>query len=279
LPIFICDKREKQEDPPLNTGPASISPLLLFVLSFQKLSYQIATMRAINEWLAGSRDYEEGVALYLRFGKDKAFINMFREERTPFKEKKLVELLKGLLAEYNRLNKKEEKNNEQIKEHASGHGWPAVMDTELLALWSEWKPKYSEFMNLTHRLYDVAMLGKEDKLKEMEAGAMAHKILDLRDEIKEIYAARDYYIEHGCFPVKTETFSPVVGNDAMLGLRRQNVRRYLTRLYNILKKPAPEDNKIRMKQIKKFNELKQEMIWINKKLNRPENEGIPGKNK
>lgn len=237
-------------------------------------------MQSIADWLAGNRNYDEGVALYLQLGDDKQFKEMFREQRTAFKEKKLVELLRKLNVKSYTLKATEEKKAEQVAADAATNnfGWPVAMNVELHALWQEWKPKYSEFMNLTNRLYDVALLGKEDNLKEMEAGNMAHRILDLRDEIKEIYKARDHYLQHGSFPGKAEVFTPVVANDIKIADRRLSVRRYLTRYYGLLQKPAKSE-RIRMNQIKKFDVLKKEMMWLNKKLNKPEDEGIPGKTK
>lgn len=227
-------------------------------------------MEVIRQWLNGAKDYDAGVALYMQHGDDKDMKALFREYRTSFKEKKLVELLKGLLSTVKQV--KVVTSAKETKLQTETHGWPAKMKPELAALKEVWKPLYKEMMNLCARLYDVALLGKADKNKEMEAGQMAQRILNLRDEIKDIYSDRDHFIQHGHFPGKEQAFTPVV-DPLKLAERRLAVRRYLTRLNNELKKEGKPN--IRLKQEKDFAKYAAEMLYINKKLNRPENEGIP----
>jgi hypothetical protein len=227
-------------------------------------------MQVVKDWLNGSRDYDEGVALYMQYGDDKDMKALFREYRTSFKEKKLVELLKGLLGKEKQV--KVATATKEVKLQVETHGWPAKMKPELAALKEVWQPLYKELMNLCARLLDVARLGRQDKNKEMEAGQMALRILKLREDIKEIYCDRDHYLQHGCFPGKEQPFTPVV-DDLKLAERRLTVRRYLTRLNNELAKEGKPN--IRLKQEKDFARYAAEMEYINKKLKRPENEGIP----
>ena len=227
-------------------------------------------MQPIKDWLNGKRDYAAGVALYMQYGDDPAMKSLFKEYRTSFKEKKLVELLKGLLITVGAVKEAVVEKSEKIKTET--HGWPEKMTRELQALKDTWQPLYKEMMNLTARLYDVALLGKQDKNKEIEAGQMSHRILDLRDQIREIYSDRDHYIKHGCFPGKEQLFVPVV-DPLKLAERRLTVRRYLTRLNRELSKN--DKPHIRLKQEKDWAKYVAEMTYINNQLNRPENEGIP----
>jgi len=230
-------------------------------------------MQQIKDWLNSSRPYDAGVALYMRYGDDKQMKELFTEHRTPFKEKKLVELLKSLLNKSAAVKQKEEVKTENLKVNSSAtHGWPAKMSKELAALKAVWLPLFKQRENLCARLYDVALLGKTDKNKEMEAGQMAHRILALQDEINGIYQDREYYIKHNCFPGKEQLFKPVV-SDVKIAERRLTVRRYLTRLKNELSKPGSE--KVKLKQEKKWTEYVAEMNYINEKLKRPYGEGIP----
>lgn len=234
-------------------------------------------MLAIKNWLNGSRDYDAGVLLYHQYGDDRQMKALFKEFRTPFKEKKLLELLKALMgkiAEVKVVAKKVQQSIQQETE--TRHGWPLQLDATLKALYDGWKLKFDETRSLEARLYDVAKKGGDDKNSEMEAGAMAHRILDLRDEIREMYKDRDYYLQHGHFPGKAQSFKPVV-NDLKIAERRLTVRRYLTRLKKELEKP--EKPHIRLKQEDKWKQYTDEMQYINKKLNRPDNEGIPARNK
>lgn len=231
-------------------------------------------MQLIKDWLNSSRPYDAGVALYMQYGDDGQMKELFTEHQTPFKEKKLVELLKGLLTKSSVVKEKEAGQSSKLKIENSGtHGWPAKLTREMAALKSVWLPKFKERENLCARLYDVAQMGKADKNKEMEAGQMAHRILRLADEINDIYRQRQYYLQHGVFPGKPQLFKPVV-DDVKVAERRLLVRRYLTRLKTELSNAAASEN-VRLNQEKKWTEYVAEMHYINKKLNRPHSEGIP----
>lgn len=227
-------------------------------------------MDLIKEWLNGARDYDAGVSLYMQLGDDPVMKSLFREFRTPFKEKKLLELLRGLLNRVETEKQTVEVKAQKLKKENSG--WPVEMSKEMKALKDTWQPLYKEMMSLCARIYDVAKLGTKDKNKELEAGQMAHRILDLRDQIKEIYSDRDFYLQHGHFPGKEQLFVPVV-DPLKLAERRLTVRRYLSRLKRELSKS--DKPHIRLKQGKDWAKYEAEMKYINTKLNRPENEGIP----
>jgi hypothetical protein len=79
-------------------------------------------------------------------------------------------------------------------------GWPADMDETVRGLHDQWLPLFSEKKNLQSRIYDIAKAGLVDALKKTEAGAMAHKILDLRDACRMIYFKRDYYLLNKTLP-------------------------------------------------------------------------------
>lgn len=230
-------------------------------------------MDVIRNWLNGPRDYGAGVDLYNQYGDDPDMKLLFREFRTSFKEKKLVELLKGLMATDGASKKKTEAKEKQLVQET--FGWPEKMTTGMKALKDRWKPMYDEFRNLTSRLYDVAKQGQKDKNKELEAGQMAHRILNLRDQIQDIYYERDYFLKNKVFPGKKQEFVPVV-DDLKIAERRLTVRRYLTRLKNELAKTDKPE--LRMKQEKQWAKYVAEMKYINEKLKRPENEGIPARN-
>lgn len=235
-------------------------------------------MQPLKDWLNSGRPYDSGVALYMQYGDDRQMKELFKEHRTSFKEKKLVELLKGLINKSTEVKQKEATQTTKLKvENTSTHGWPAKLSKELAALKAVWLPLFKERENLCARLYDVALLGKLDKNKEMEAGQMGHRILDLQDEIKDIYQRRDYYLQHGSFPGREQPFKPVV-SAVKIPERRLTVRRYLTRLKNELAKP-PTSDKVRLKQETRWKEYVAEMEYINQKLNRPHGEGIPTRNK
>lgn len=234
-------------------------------------------MVEITEWFNSGRNYNAGVKLYNKYGDDPDMKDLFREFRTPFKEKKLVELLRALLDSSGTQKKAETEKQETLKkEAAERHGWPIKMDPQLTELHKIWKPLYDEFRSLVSRLYDTAVAGKADPYRQIEAGNMAHRILDLRDDIADIYSRRDHYQQHGQFPGEKKSFKPITGGPEKIAERRLTVRRYLTRLKNELAKPGKPN--IRIKQEQQWKKYSDEMRWINQQLKRPENEGIPARN-
>lgn len=52
----------------------------------------------LQEWLTGTRPYEEGVQLYQQFGSDALLKRLFQEGWSEFKERKLCQLLEALAA-------------------------------------------------------------------------------------------------------------------------------------------------------------------------------------
>lgn len=234
-------------------------------------------MNEIREWLNSGKNYNAGVKLYNKYGDDPEMKDLFREFRTPFKEKKLLELLKGLIDATGIQKKAEEEKQQTLKKEAAARqGWPITMDLSLSELHKIWKPLYDEFRSLVSRLYDTALAGKADPYRQIEAGNMAHRILDLRDEIADIYSRRDHYLDHGKFPGEKQSFKPITGGPEKIAERRLTVRRYLTRLKNELAKPGKPN--IRMKQEQQWKQYSEEMRWINQQLKRPEDEGIPTRN-
>lgn len=152
-------------------------------------------MNEIVTWLSGIRDYETGAKLYQRFGTSDLLKRVFKGEWTHFKEQKLQEAMQSMITV--------EKPCDEIKKHINQHSpekaWPHEKDSMLQALWEKWKPVYSELMNLQARIYEVALLGKENKdgYRKAEARDMALRILQLDGLVESIYQQRDYYIKHG----------------------------------------------------------------------------------
>jgi chromosome segregation ATPase len=89
---------------------------------------------------------------------------------------------------------------EKLRSIKQRNGWPVEMDDIIAALHAQWKQKFLTMVDLQSRLYEVARVGKTDKAKEREAGEMALKILDLRDEVIATYAKRDHYLVNGNLP-------------------------------------------------------------------------------
>lgn len=210
-------------------------------------------MEEIRDWLNSSKDYAAGVQLYLKYGNDRTLKALFTQEaETAFKRDRLFAALKLIYENLRNpttpkaaIQRQLEKNNppENFKY------WPPVpiSDPVLNALYEQWKPIYAEMMNLSARIYDVAVFGEKDQQKALEACSMVHRILDLDDKCDEIYAKRDYYYEHGALPtllVETE----IVGDPVRWATLMNNAERYVRQYKGKLKKdPSNEKAAAKLK--------------------------------
>ncbi len=147
------------------------------------------------------------------------------------------------LEEYNAELQSEVKKLKNVAKNAP-KGWPADMDATIKALHDEWMPLFMEKKNLQSRIYDVAKAGEKT-----EAGAMAHRILDLRDECRHIYKKRDHYLVHKKLPEEPKLIElPVDKNKWPITL--QNYQRYV-REYKKKLAAAPGDANF-LKQLEKY---------------------------
>jgi flagellar biosynthesis chaperone FliJ len=88
-------------------------------------------------------------------------------------------------------------------------------------------------MNLTARVGDIARAGKTDPLKKIEAGRMALRILDLDDQLDQIYQERDMYRKNGQLPDKRPYGEPCIDFKQMpvkLANHQKYVRDYKAKL-------------------------------------------------
>jgi len=195
-------------------------------------------MDVIKAWLAGPRRYEDGANLYIQYGRDEKLKRIFREPPSDFKRKKLEAELRSLLqvTTVTRI-KEEQQKTVAIKREASfpERKWPKERDTTLEVLHAKWKPLFAEMMSLMSRIYDVALAGKTDAAKKQEAGAMAHRILDLDDECDDIYRQRDFYLQHKKLPEEQKPMELVV-DPIKIPLALANCTRYVRDYKNKLKK-------------------------------------------
>lgn len=212
-------------------------------------------MNPISDWLAGSRHYDAGVALYLEHGNNALLKMMFQEGWSPFKEKKLSQVLEALhvddhghccdaCAHGHTCESERPTIHEPIKltvdispyfskPHAEElvpapvlRGWPAVMDLQVRELHDEWLPLFSEKKNLQSRIYEIAKAGETLPDKKTEAGTMAHRILDLRDQCRDIYRRRDHYLQHGSLPQPAAPLE-LPSNPALYHKSLSNYERYV----------------------------------------------------
>lgn len=179
-------------------------------------------MNDIRDWLQ-SKDYIEGIRLYLQHGQDPALKNLFTAEKgTPYKQQRLERALREILAGTEVVKAEERPASILMK------SWPieAAKDDVLKALRAEWLKAFKEMQDLRSQLM---LLANDD-----QRGEAAHRILDLDDLCDHIYSKRDYYLEHGTLPAaKKEEY---IVDPLKAAKRMEILGRYIRRERTALKK-------------------------------------------
>lgn len=173
-------------------------------------------MDDLKHWFNSGQLYDQGVQLYLKYGKDDNLRHLFTAEGiSAFKEKRLAEELDTIYSRMKpapripepepstsyhapRITEPEPRAPQPVTETR----WPDNPDDVVKALKAKWQPLFSEMINLQSRIEDVAKSGLQDLNKKAEAGRMALRILELDDLCYDIYAERDYYLQNGALPSK-----------------------------------------------------------------------------
>lgn len=218
-------------------------------------------MNPISQWLNRHGSYDEGVQLYMQYGPDPLLKSLLQGGHTPFKEGRLKLALRRIVPAANhpgpvmqpvpekQLDIPKEETDVPEKETPKPFtGWPAEKDEVVTALHAQWKPLFAEMMNLMARIYDVAKAGLNDEARRRDAGAMAHRILDLDDICTTIYEHRDYYLKHSKLPEEEKPVQ-LVTDPKKYPLALQNHKRYL-REYKAKLLKHPDDLKTAL-QVKK----------------------------
>ena len=179
-------------------------------------------MNEITNWLQ-SKDYIEGVRLYIEHGQDPVLKNLFTAEKgTPYKEQRLERALRDILAGTEIVKPEDQPSTPMIK------SWPieAAKDDVLKALRAEWLKAFKEMHDLRSQLM---LMANDD-----QRGEAAHRILDLDDLCCNIYSNRNYYLEHGALPAtKKEEF---IVDPLKAAKRMEILGRYIRRERTALKK-------------------------------------------
>lgn len=190
------------------------------------------------------------------------------EEKSDFKMRKLLEEMQQLLIAHSEPPPPSAQITARIIEQPLGQwhkGWPnPISDPVIQQLFEQFKPLYSELMHLQANIYEVAMQGREGNTnKKLQACQMAHRILDLDDELDEIYAARDHVLETGRLPEKNNE-EEIVGDPVRLATQRLNYERYVRYYRNLLEK-NPGDKKA-AKWAQKLKDFQQKLQRANEIL-------------
>lgn len=233
-------------------------------------------MDDIKAWLNNRvKDYDAGVRLYVKHGRDKSLIALFtQEEETLFKtirlHQALMELLQPppLVVEADVINDYEPELKpvcQPVPFTIAHKGWPnPINDPVLQALFDQWRPLYAALMSAQHRVYEVALQAENgNTAKEMEACQLAHQIIDLDNQLDDIYARRNHFLQHGHLP---ELFveKEVVGDPVRWATERQNAMRYIREYRTKIKKDPT--NKLVPKWEQKIQDWQKEVERYNRLL-------------
>lgn len=191
----------------------------------------------IVKWLTSGKQYEAGVAIYLKYGKDVKLRRVFLEAETDYKRKRLEQELRNLL--HSTQVQEEKKEKIVVNEVQPEKQWPDAPDDVLKSLRAQWKPLYSRMCFLCDTIYDVAKAGETDSYKEQEACKMAHEIMRLDAECDAIYEKRDYYLKHGRLPKEKEQMELAADPIGMVK-QLENAKKYV-RYYRGKMKEDPKN--------------------------------------
>lgn len=144
-------------------------------------------MESIKKWLV-KRDYDEGVALYLKHGTSDFLKKLFQSQRNEFTKRKLHEELAKLIPNY---------IDEIIDEPQAVEPTP-----------EEPKPKQNQFIitKLQHELKQIYRRIDNNRFQLLRAinnrtrKEYAFQILFLHRKKLAVYEQLDYYHEHGALP-------------------------------------------------------------------------------
>jgi hypothetical protein len=204
-------------------------------------------MESIRLWLNGKRNYQKGVELYLAHGQDPTLKRMFSQEaESDYKRKRLYESLKALITTPPPISKPVASPTKPPP--AKGvvlipgeSRWNDFMDEVEASFHAKWKPLYVEMMDLVTRIGDIAQAGAKDKEKELLAGKMALRILNLDDQIEAIYAERDHYLATGGMLEERPYGDPCI-DPMLIPLKLANHQRYIRECRAKLQKDPSQTN-------------------------------------
>ena len=203
-------------------------------------------MDDIKQWLNGGGSWDAGVELVLKYCKNPLLRQVFMEGHTPYKAERLRKTLLEIVATGVVVKKVQDTAKQTVLQIVTQapKGWGPVesMDPVIKALYLQWKPLFLQMNDLQSRLYDVAKRGLTDKAAKMEAGEMAHRILDLDDQCDDFYQKRDHYRATGALPAQTQGPDDLVVDPKKWPTALANAQRYV-RDYRKKVETNPKDEK------------------------------------
>jgi regulator of replication initiation timing len=123
---------------------------------------------------------------------------------------------------------------------------PSKMDQVEKELHDAWHPLFLEKCHLQNIIYDLANEGKTNREKCIQAGQMAHRILDLSKQCRSFYKKRDTYFTTGQAPM-VDAAAEQYAVDPVVALKKlANAERYVRQMKNNLEKNPDDENSKRL---------------------------------
>lgn len=171
-------------------------------------------MIEVDYWLKNSGSYEDGIAILKRYVPKSIHIRIFERSNTEFNRKKIFKMISDLYKSGKNGNGKAPEKI--VQEVMSDKEWKSAPDS-VKELNEAVKKKYKECARIHSNLVRLTQEAKEyarphhknearyinainSYLKSHDAGLLANQLLDMDDEVAEMFYKIDYWKVHNRLP-------------------------------------------------------------------------------
>lgn len=226
-------------------------------------------MIEVDYWLKNAGSYEDGIAILKRYNPKSIHIRIFERSNTEFNRRKLFEMITELYKSGKIGNYKDPEK--RIQEVMSDAEWKSAPD-RIKDLNEEAKKKFKEcarihsnLVRLTHEAKEYARPHQKNEvryinainsyLKLHNAGLLANQLLDMDDEVADMFYKIDYWKLHNRLPDESASVNEI--SEPLHELERK-LRNLRARRSKIKKKENAAADLLR---------IEEEIVSIEKKVN------------
>ena len=228
----------------------------------------------INKWLQGSRDYHQGVALYLKYGRNPTLQRKFqRKENKMFRQKLEYELAK--LAGYSAVPGKKKSSQPETETPESTSSEIAKDTTRHLTAWRDLPIEVKDMILERDKLMEKRkklhagfheMPGTNHKANKQKRADLLQQIKDLSKDIRALVQAIRHYDSYKKLPDGFIKKGSKEDLQKQYNNLKSNKSKYKARVHGTkTKDPLPEGPK-KQEAREKLKEIEGEMEKIKKLL-------------
>jgi hypothetical protein len=184
----------------------------------------------ISNWLTSNRDYQEGVLLYKKHGKNATLTALFMSGSNSYTRGKLVAELTAI-NEIVAAPKKVEKNINPIPPNTDKNNWPEIV--------RQWHQEYVMCLKQMSELHSRLYRATSDKARYKLALAIDE--LDIKADV--LLADVNYYRDNGVVPDK-DGYNVDAMTPTELAMARKNIPSYIAKLNTKLKANGIDEERI-----------------------------------